>query len=74
MMQCLHQTNQSLFSVSCQSMMIEPVQHSFATVKAEVPTKVGHMTGPVGIGNGEVTRVALEVQDHGLGWKILMET
>lgn len=54
-------------------MMIELLHHSFATVKAVVPTKVGHMTGPVETANGEVTRVALEVQDHGLGLKMLME-
>lgn len=60
--------------ITTTSMMIEPLHHSFATVKAEAATKVGQMTGPVETGNGEVTRVALEVQVHGRGLTTLMET
>lgn len=53
-------------------MMIEP-HHSFATAKAEALTRVGRMTGPAETANGEATQEALEVLDHGLGLKILME-
>lgn len=53
-------------------MMTEP-HHSFATVKEEAPTRVGHMIGPVETASGEATQVALEVLDHGQGLKILME-
>lgn len=52
--------------------MIEP-HHSFATVKAEAPTKVGHMTGPAETAKGEATLETLEVLGHGLGLMILME-
>ena len=53
-------------------MMIEP-HHSFATVKAEAPTRVDRMTGHAETASGEATRVALEVRDHDLGLKIPME-
>lgn len=53
-------------------MMIE-LHHSFATAKAEAPTRIGHMTGPAGTANGEATQEALEVPDHVLGLMILME-
>lgn len=52
--------------------MIE-LHHSFATAKAEAPTRVGRMTGPAGTANEETMREALEVLDHGLGLMILME-
>ena len=56
-----------------QSTMIEP-HHSFAAAKAEDPTRVGHLTGPAGIVNGETTQEGLEVLDQGLGLMIPMET
>lgn len=53
-------------------MMIE-LLHSFATAKAEGPTRLDHLTGPAGTANVETTQEALEVLDHGLGLMILME-
>lgn len=52
--------------------MIEQ-HHSFVTVKAEVPTKVGPMTGPAETANVEATRGALEVPGHGLDLMTPME-
>lgn len=48
-------------------------RHRFATVKAEVATKVGHTTGLVETANGEAIQEALVVLGPGQGWMIQME-
>lgn len=65
------QTNSAFFSLF-QNMMTE-LCHSFATVKAEAPTRVAYMTGPAETVNGEVMQETLEVLGHGLGLMMLME-
>lgn len=58
--------------ITTTSTMIEP-RHSFVVAKAEAPTRDGRMTDLAETASGEAIRVALEVQDHGLGLKTRME-